>query len=195
MFGTGTRLVVAGAVAATSLVGVAAPAEAKAKRCVLGTWVLTSFTAVSKGPGYKHTMDGLEGTVLRIKKNSIMYNFTGSKRGDISGKANGHPYQIWHLLSGKLTVKAKVTGSTKGKVNVKPRTATGGATRTEIYIASGQKIRTGPFNMVKEHKTGTWEATTPFYSSYTCKGKRLRMDSKTGANGSSTKVTRIFKRL
>ncbi|MEO3786969.1 hypothetical protein ABGB12_26905 [Actinocorallia sp. B10E7] len=198
MFVKGARLVVVGAVAAAGIAA-ASPAEAKATRCVLGKWSLTSYTSVARGKlqgeSFNHTTHGLERTKLTITKTSISYNFDQSMRADTRGTSSAKPWQEWAEYGGKLNVKATVKGSTKGSVKVKRKTATGGGWYVQTIFIQSQKIDLGPWNLAKEHKEGAWNEVTPFSSSFTCKGKTLRMESKAGINGSSTKVTRIFTRI
>lgn len=156
--------------AATVATATGTAASAAAPKCWVGSWKVTSAWADLDSKDLKFKLKGGAGIKLKFDKSGkATYDFTGSKPMTGSGTVKGVPTTATLTLSKKLTIKNTITGSAKGKITGKPKTASGDAT---LVVTSGglvvQKVE-----VAREVRRNGDKGVVPRSAAYTCKGKSL----------------------
>ncbi|MEO3786934.1 hypothetical protein ABGB12_26715 [Actinocorallia sp. B10E7] len=155
-----------GAATVVAMTGTAATA---APKCWTGSWKVTSANADLDSENLKFALKGGSGIKLKLAKDGkATYDFTGSKPLVGSGTVKGVPTQATLSLTKKLTIKNKITGSAKGRIIGKPKSAKGDATLT---VTSGMVVQ--KLNVPREVRRNGDMGVVPRAAGYTCKGRTL----------------------
>ena len=166
------RLLSAAVLTAGLAFAVPAPASAAAAPCAVGTWKLTKYTLKSHIEEVTAKAKGGEGTRLTITKKSASYDFSRAKKVVTKGVVEGDPYTVTDVFKKKLTFKSSLIGKKKmGSLNLKPKTATGGATISSFL---GNQS-TGTAKLVRNYKAGLYDPFIPTFGQYTCTSKTLKL--------------------
>jgi hypothetical protein len=179
-----TAMLAAGMSAA--LAGPAAAAPAKPKKpakCHLGLWKTTGLKAsitgnAANGDTQNIVYQGMSGIKLKVQANRLVYDFTGSKRENITGvNLDGQEVEGWEQLTGVLYLPSKVTSDKKGLKGVFTsfyKKAAGPATGTGMNI----KPVEGSWGtwQVKNHiKLGQFDTPVVKQAKFTCNPKKKTM--------------------
>jgi hypothetical protein len=123
---------IAGLMMAGGTVALAAPAEAAAKKCAIGTWTLTSMAAANvetfEGEEVTTKVNGGAGTKLKITPSAAIYDFSKSKPVFLNVKVDGAAIKGKFVYRKTLRYGIKLTGAAKGTFTPKIKTASGPAT-------------------------------------------------------------------
>ncbi|WP_157963494.1 hypothetical protein [Actinocorallia populi] len=154
---------------ATAVAAVTASAASAAPRCWTGSWKVTSASADLDSKDLKFKLKGGSGIKLKLAKNGkATYDFTGSRPLTGSGSVKGVPTKATLTLDKKLVLKNKISGSAKGGIVGKPKTASGDATLT---VRSG--LITRKIDVPREVRRNGDMGVVPRNARYTCSGKTL----------------------
>ncbi|MCD0452333.1 hypothetical protein LO762_24525 [Actinocorallia sp. API 0066] len=170
-------------VAATG-VAVTGTSASAAPKCWTGKWKVTSAQAQIRADGLEFDLRGGKDIKLTLAKNGkATYNFSGSKPLTGKGKVQGVPTQATLTLVKTLRMNNTITGSGKGKVTGKRKSASGDAVLT---VKAG--LLTQRHSVAKAVRTGGDQGVVPRAAQYTCTAKKLtiRQTVKDGSGYSKT---------
>lgn len=187
------KMAVAGAVvlgAAGTVMAGAVPASA-APKCWVGAWEVASTSAAIKTPDMDIKLKGGEGIKLKFTAGGkASYDFVGSKPLTGGGKAKGLPATTTVTLTKKLQMGNKISGSAKGKITGKPKTAKGDARITAVAKV-GLITKTYKLVVAKEVKRSGDFGVVPRKATFTCAGDTLTI--KQNINEKKLKSTTVWK--
>lgn len=188
-------------VAALSLGGVAllsTPAEAAAKTCTPGQWIMTSHKGSVAGTNpdggtVKITWTGAAGTKLTLSGTTATYDFAKAKREYHTETFDGETAKQRTTYRKTLKVKTKFTGSAKGAFDMRENTAKGKATLQLTYTAPKHK-KYAPISLAKAIRGGIFDSPVITDGTFTCTKSRLVLTRKEKTDTDTLSHQAIFRR-
>lgn len=179
--------IILGAATVVTMTGTAATA---APKCWTGSWKVVSASVDLDGKDLDFALKGGAGIKIKLAKGGkATYGFTGSKPLTGSGTVKGVPTRATLKLTGKLTIKNKITGSAGGRITGKPKSASGDA---KLTIRSG--LVTQELKVPREVRRNGDQGVVPRNAAYTCAGKTLTIRQTVKQSGTVSRTAWRLKR-
>ncbi|MEV4582239.1 hypothetical protein AB0K16_54330 [Nonomuraea jabiensis] len=152
----------------------AAPAKANSKPpCTFGTWTLVHKATSSRSSADDWAKrSGVTGVKVTIGKHYASFSFEGSTREYATGLMNGEEYSWNAIYRGRLKIRVKIDGLSKGLISFSGKSASGNATFQSV--STSPERRTNPVrSLVDDLRKGQPESMTPSTGRFACSKKQL----------------------
>lgn len=183
------------AVAAAGVLVVPAQSASAVTKCAVGTWRVNEVQHEERLidgtlDDWNYFLKGYGKIRLKLTATRWTYDLNASALGRYSGTRNGKNFEGIRRYRGKVTMKSMISGTRKGKIAIKLRSATGKATGWRRDTAPKLDPVITKFNLISALHLPQPQGMDAFPElvSYTCTATTMKFRSKYQFEGSQNVV-------